>query len=385
MRRAVVVGAGLAGLRAAEGLRRHGLDGELTIVGDETHLPYDRPPLSKDLLLGSATPASCLFSCDDLEATWLVGRAATKLEPTRRIVTLDGGDEVPYDALIIATGCRARPWPVQLSLQGVQTLRTLSDAIAIREAAQRCRHVTIIGAGFLGCEVAAALRARGIDVSMIEIASHPMPALGPALADATTRLHAAEGVDLRCGVSVVGLDGRDRVERVRLSDGGRIETDLVLVALGALPNTEWLEGSGLDLRGGVVCDKYCMAVGASGVAAAGDVAAWPHRAAGRVTRVEHWTNAAEMALRAASNLLLPQAERRAHAPVLTFWSDQYDVKIRAAGVVQRATSWSVVRDEPDKKRLVVEGRRDGALVAGVTFNSNGDHLRFRRELSGASL
>src|SRR5439155_17808101 len=199
------------------------------------------------------------------------------------------------------------------------------------------------------------------------------------------RLHASHGVDLRLGVSVASLDGRHRVRRVRLADGRRIDTDLVLVALGALPNTEWLQGSGLRLRtGGVLCDEHCVAVGTADVAAAGDVAAWTHPAARGVIRVEHWTNAAEMAMRAAGNLLLAPPERRPHASVLTFWSDQYDVKIRAAGFVERATAWSVVRDEPESGQVVAEGRRDARLVAAVTFNSSADHVRHRRALAAVA-
>jgi 3-phenylpropionate/trans-cinnamate dioxygenase ferredoxin reductase subunit len=382
---AVVVGAGLAGLRAAQALRRHGFEGELAIIGDEPHPPYNRPPLSKDVLAGTSEPDSCLLPADGLEATWLLGRTATALDPQHKLITLDDGEQLGYDKLVIATGCRPRPWPAPLELAGLHVLRTLDEAIALRDAVRSCGHVTVVGAGFLGCEAAATLRAQGIDVALIDIAPHPMPALGQEIGERAVRLHVANGVDLRLGTSVAGFDGRERVEAVRLADGARIETELVLVALGALANVEWLAGSGLAVQaGGVLCDQHGLVVGAPDVAAAGDVAAWPHPGAGGVIRVEHWANAAEMAMRVAANLLATPAGRQPHAPVLTFWSDQYDVKIRAAGMISGASARQVVREEPTSGLLVVEGRREGRLVAGVTFNSAGDHMRHRRELALAA-
>ena len=380
MPHAVIAGAGLAGLRAAETLRRRGFDGEITVVGDEPHRPYNRPPLSKEVLLGAAAPESCLLSDGDLGAAWLLGRTASGLDVRRKALALDGGDELRYDKLVIATGCRPRPWPQPLDLDGVRTLRTLDDAIWLRDAVRAGEHATIVGAGFLGCEVAATLRARGVAVSLIDVAAHPMPGLGPEIGGRVARLHAAHDVDLRLGVTVTSFDGTARVEAVHLSDGASIATDLVLVAMGALPNTEWLAGSGLVLHdGAVLCDEHCFVVGARDVAVAGDVAAWPHPTAGGVIRVEHWTNAAEMAIRAATNLVTP--EPRPHRPVLTFWSDQYDVKIRAAGLIGAVTDWTVVDDVPEQGQLVVDGHRAGRLVGAVTFNSAPEHLRHRRELA----
>jgi 3-phenylpropionate/trans-cinnamate dioxygenase ferredoxin reductase component len=384
VRQVVVAGAGVAGLRAAQALRRRGYAGELTLVGAERWRPYQRPPLSKALLAGAVEPDSCLIESEGLEASWLLGRSATALDTVRRIVRLDGGDELPYEALVIATGSRARPWPAPLELDGVHVLRTLDDAIALRAALHEAARVAIVGAGLIGCEVAATLRGAGLPVAMVDVAPYPMPQLGPLIGERAARLHAAHGVVLHLGASVAGFEGRDRVEAVRLSDGVRVEADVVLLALGALPDSAWLEGSGVTLeRGGVRCDEHCLAVGVRGVAAAGDVAAWAHPAG--VMRVEHWANAAEMGLRAAENLLAPPDARRPHAPVPTFWSDQYDVKIRGAGLLGLAQSVSAIHDDPEQGRLVVEGRRAGRLVGTVTFNGPREHLASLRELARASM
>jgi NADPH-dependent 2,4-dienoyl-CoA reductase/sulfur reductase-like enzyme len=378
----VVVGAGLAGLRAAQTLRRKGFDGPLTIVGDEPHRPYNRPPLSKQVLAGTMSLADCTLPDDDLDVSWLLGRTATALDPSRKVVTLDGADELDYERLIIATGCRARHWPTPVDLDGVHVLRTIDDAIALRDAATTSRHVTIVGAGFLGCEAAGTLRSRGMAVSLIDVAPLPMSALGREVGERAARLHAAHGVDLRLATSVAEFDGRSRVEAVRLDDGARIETELVLVALGGQPNIEWLAGSGLALEaGGVLCDEHGQAVGVEDIAAAGDVAAWRHPGVERVVRVEHWANAAEMARCAAANLFLAPEDRKPHAPVLTFWSDQYDVKIRAAGFVTDTSAREVVREDVEDGTLVLDGWRAGRLVAGVTFNSASEHLRQRREIA----
>jgi len=378
----VIAGAGLAGLRAAQTLRRRGYEGSITLVGDEPHRPYNRPPLSKEVLLGKAEAEASVFPSDTLEVDWLLGRSATGLDPVRKVVELDGGDKLDYDKLVIATGSRARPWFEPVELEGVRLLRTLGDAASLREAALAAERVAIVGAGFLGCEVAAALRAQDVAVSIVDVAPYPMPVLGPEVGERAAQIHAVHGVDLHLGVGVEGFAGSDRFEGVMLGDGRRIDADLLLIAVGALPNTEWLAGSGLELRsGGVLCDEHCFAVGVTDVVAAGDVATWPHPAAAEPIRVEHWTNAAEMAIAAASNLLLDAAERTPHVPVLSFWSDQYDVKLRAAGMVGAATARSVVVDDPDEGRFVVEGRRDGVLVGAVTFNTLPDHMRYQRELA----
>ena len=380
MRKVVVVGAGLAGLRAAQRLREAGFDGELTLVGDEERRPYTRPPLSKELLAGAMAPEDCAFDCDGLDVSWQLGQAASGLDARRRVVSLADGASLDYDGLVIATGRRAREWPDLPELDGMFTLRSLDDALALCDAVKAGPRVAIVGAGFIGCEVAATLRQQGVDVTLLELGKRPMPALGPIAGERAARLHREHGVTLRLEAVVEGFEGRRAVEAIRLADGERVQTDLVLLALGSVPNTEWLRGSGLRLhRGAVLCDANCAALGADGVVAAGDVAAWPHPHAPGPIWVEHWTHAGAMASHAAANLLAQPEQRTAFAPVPSFWSDQYDVNIKSAGLLGQATSFEVVEAGEDSV-LVVEGKRDDELMGAVTFNHNRALIGYRRRL-----
>lgn len=383
VRRVVIVGAGLAGLRAGQELRAKGFDGDLFIVGDEKHMPYNRPPLSKQVLTGATAADACMFPTDGLDATWILGQPAVGLDPGGRAVRLGDGDLVPYDGLVIATGRRARPWPGLPEMAGFHQLRGLDDAIALREAIATRPRVAIIGAGFIGCEVAASLRQRGLDeVSLIDIAPHPMPALGPEVGTRAMRLHTEHGVRLHLSVKVAGFDGAGRVEAVRLADGTRIPADLVLLALGAVPNTEWLNGSGLTLHNGnVLCDAHCFAAGHRDIVAAGDVAAWPHpRAGGKPLHVEHWTNASDMARVAARNLLDP-SRPEVYASVPSFWSDQYDFKIKSAGIWALAQQVTIVEDDAAAGVLVAEGTCDEGLVGALVVNKNKSFIAYKRRLA----
>ncbi|MTD54755.1 NAD(P)/FAD-dependent oxidoreductase [Amycolatopsis pithecellobii] len=377
----VVVGAGLAGLRGAEAARRLGYAGDVTIVGDEPHRPYNRPPLSKQLLGGALDQERAFFNVDALDATWLLGRTATGLDVERRVVRLDD-TELPYEKLLIATGCRPRSLPQQLD--GVHLLRTLDDALALRKAADNHQRAVIIGAGFLGCEIAATFRGLGLEVSLVDVAEYPMAILGAEVGTRAGQWHRDAGVDLHLGTGVDEVLGSDRVTGVRLSDGQTLPTDLLVVAIGALPNSEWLLDSGLTLKnGGVLSDDRCLAVGHPEIGVAGDVAAWPHPLSDEPVRVEHWTNAAEMAITAATNLYGDEPTR--YQPVLTFWSDQYDCKLRAVGLVRGADTAEVVLDEPERHKLVVELHREGELTGAITVNANDKHLQYRRRLqSGTS-
>jgi 3-phenylpropionate/trans-cinnamate dioxygenase ferredoxin reductase subunit len=380
MERVVVIGASLAGLRAAQGVRAAGHAGSLVVVGDEPHLPYTRPPLSKELLAGEQTHDQCAFPVDAVDAEWRLGVAATALDRATRTIALDDGATVPYDRLIVATGCRARPWP-GADVEGVHTLRGVEDALALRAAiaAASPGRVAIVGAGFVGCEVAATARKAGVDVTLVDVAPQPMLPLGPTLGARCAQLHRDHGVDVRLGVAVAGVDAAG----VDLADGTRIDADVVLVALGAVPNTEWLAGSGLalDARGGVVCDATLTSITDTDVLAAGDVVSWPHPLArGAVVRVEHWTTAAEHGRVAGRNAVLPAAERAAHVTPPYFWSDQYDVKIQAVGFPALADRLEVV--EEDGPRLVAEGRdADGRLVGVITFNNAKKLAAYRRQLA----
>jgi 3-phenylpropionate/trans-cinnamate dioxygenase ferredoxin reductase subunit len=388
VKRMVIVGAGLAGHRAAQAARRVGVDGELIVVGDEVHRPYDRPPLSKQLLAGSIEHEDTFYAHEDLDVEWMLGSAATTLDLEGSSITLENGETVPYDALILATGRRARQWPELPDLDGFHMIRSLEDTAALRAAVQPGVRAAIVGAGFIGCEVAATLRGLGVEeVTMIDVAPYPMPVLGPEIGARAIRLHEQHGVRLRLGTSVASFEGSGHVEAVVLKDGERIDADFVLLALGSLPNTEWLEGSGLRVVDGAVeVDEYCIATGAENVAAAGDIALYPHPGSpGEPICIEHWSNARDMGAVAARNLLSPPASREVFVAVPTFWSDQYDVKIKSAGLLKLADSYKVVEEDPERPSLVVEAYRGGELVGAVVFNKNRTIIQYQRQLQAALL
>jgi 3-phenylpropionate/trans-cinnamate dioxygenase ferredoxin reductase component len=394
MDRIVIVGAGLAGHRAAHTLRRQGFDGELVVIGDEVHAPYDRPPLSKQLLAGTIEHAAVFLPGPEIECDWALGSPATGLD-LNGCVVYAGDRVVGYDGLIIATGRRARPWPSLPSFGGFHTLRGLEDVQALRAAVTPRVRVAIVGAGFIGCEVAATLRGLGIEhVTVIDVAPYPMPVTGPEVGERAIALHESHGVQLRLASGVERFEGfgaagpagsegaGGRVQAVVLSGGERIEADLVLLALGSLPNTEWLTDSGLELqRGNVVCDAHCFAVGAENVAVAGDMAAFPYPLADEPVCIEHWSNAREMGALAAGNLLAATEDRKQFLAVPTFWSDQYDVKIKSAGLLSVADRRTVVEEDPEKGTLLVEAHRGDTLVGAIAFNRNRAIIDYQRELA----
>jgi 3-phenylpropionate/trans-cinnamate dioxygenase ferredoxin reductase component len=378
----VIVGASLAGLRAAQAIRNRGHEGPVTVVGAESRPPYTRPPLSKELLVGEQEAEDCALACD-LDVEWRLDVRATRLDLARRELTLDGGEVLGYDKLLIATGARARPWPGGApELGGLHMLRDVDDALALRAALAGRPRLAVVGAGFIGCEVASSARKLGLDVTVIDVAHQPMAALGPELGAWCADLHRAHGVDLRLGATVEGFEGARRLEAIRLGDGSRVDADVAVIALGAVPNTEWLTDAGLDLEPGVVCDATLRARGADDVFCAGDAAAWPHPMAdGDVIRIEHWTNAAEQGAVAGRNMLAAPEGRAAYASVPYFWSDQYDVKIQAVGLTTRAERTEIVESAPDASRFVAVGVRDGRVVAAVAFNAARRLAFYRRRLA----
>lgn len=371
MQRLVIVGASLAGHRAAHAARGAGFDGDLIVVGAERHLPYTRPPLSKELLAGEQGVDNVRFPCDKFEADWRLGVSAASLDRARRRVVLSDGDELAYDRLILATGSRARPWPgAGAELEGIHVLRNLEDAVALRLAFERRPRVAIVGAGFIGCEVAQTARKQGLDVTLIDIATTPMLPLGPQLGQWCADLHRDNGVDLRLRTGVAALHGNGRVEAVELSDGERVEADVVVVGLGAVPNTEWLAGSGLQLNPGLQCDASLTVADDPDILGAGDIVSWPHPLAdGETLRIEHWTVAAEQGQLAGRNVILPHAERKAYDAPPYFWSDQYDKKIQSLGLPGRAERLEVLESTPDGARVVYAGERDGRLIGIVAINA----------------
>ncbi|MEU8866248.1 NAD(P)/FAD-dependent oxidoreductase [Streptomyces umbrinus] len=365
MRRIVVVGASAAGLAAAETLRREGYAGTLTLIGDEPRLPYDRPPLSKQFLTGQwDTGQLALRARTDLDALGLdlrLGIAATGLDPATRSVHLADGSAVPYDALVIATGVRPRRLPGR----DAHVLRTLDDALALRDRLGPGRRLVVVGAGFLGAEAAATAAGLGADVTLLEPAPVPLAhVVGTEIGRVLSHTHQERGVELRTGVTVSHVTDTG----VLLGDGELVEGDEVLVSVGSQPNTEWLAGSGLDVRDGVACDAYCEA--AAGIYAAGDVARWYNPLFATSMRIEHRTNAAEQGMAVARNLLAAPEARKAFAPVPYFWSDQYDMKIQAYGYLRGHDEVAVVEGDLGDRRFVVAyrtgDRLTGVLGVGVT-------------------
>jgi NADPH-dependent 2,4-dienoyl-CoA reductase/sulfur reductase-like enzyme len=369
----VVVGASLAGLRAAETLRADGYAGRLTMIGAERHLPYDRPPLTKKLLAGEWEPDRIALrkpdDVDGLGVEWRLGERATALDTDLRTVTLAGGNAVAYDGLVIATGAAPRRFPGEHSHPNVLEVRTVDDALALRTLLVRGgASVVVIGAGFIGLEVAATARRLGNEVVVLEGLDAPLVrGLGAEMGRAVAAIHADAGVEVRCGVRVEAIDAGgvhtvEGVEGTATGDGTRrlVDADIVVVGIGVAPVTGWLDGSGLTVRDGVVCDA-ALWTGAPGVVAAGDVVRWFNPLFDEEMRVEHWTNAAEQGAAAARTLLaLDRGETpEPYAPVPFFWSDQYDHRIQFLGRCGPDDEVVVVAGSPDERKfLALYGRAE---------------------------
>jgi NADPH-dependent 2,4-dienoyl-CoA reductase/sulfur reductase-like enzyme len=384
--RIVIVGASLAGLRAAEQLREEGFTGSLTLIGDEPHEPYDRPPLSKQVLLGRSLPEdTSLPRRRAIDAQWRLGVAATGLDRDGRRVRLADGDEVEFDRLLIATGVRARPWPheTEAALDGVCVLRTREDTARLgQRLARRPGRVLIVGAGFTGSEIASACRERGIEVTVAERGEAPLVgALGGVVGDVAAQLQHEHGVDLRCGVMVTALEGdaAGRLRRAHLSDGTVLDAEVAVVALGAVRNTAWLEGSGLAAGPrGIACDAGCRAFDVHGIVtddvfAAGDVARTPHPLFGyQFLSLEHWGNAVAQAEIAAHNMLSTGSQRRPHLWTPSFWSAQFGVNIKSVGVPPMADELMVTQGSLAERSFMAAYGYQGRVIAAVGF----DHARW---------
>lgn len=388
----VVVGAGMAGLHTAEALRAHGYEGRLTLVGDERHRPYSRPPLSKEALTGFGMDQAEPLAghrllqlreetvVDALDLDLRLGSRAVGLDT--ECVTVEGPQGVErlrYDGLVIATGARARRPDTDLA--GVHVLRTLDDAEQVRAAFAPGGHLVVVGAGFVGAEVAAGARTVGMDVTLVEAAPTPLTrVVDPRVGEILTDLHRENGVDVRVGVSVTGYEGSDRVERVRLSDGSTVEASMVVAGIGVHLNTEWLRGSGVELLddGAVACDEY-SATSLPNVYAVGDLANWPHPRYGGRIRLEHWTNAGEQGETAARNLLAWASgqERTPFTPVPYFWSDQYKMKVQLLGQGAPADEVTFVHGSPEDRKFVAFFGRDGMLTGVLGLRSTPRTMRYR--------
>jgi 3-phenylpropionate/trans-cinnamate dioxygenase ferredoxin reductase component len=383
MRTVAIVGTSLAGLRAAETFRREGFDGRIVAIGAEPHLPYDRPPLSKELLRGDWEPDQLVLrkqGVDDLDLDWRLDARAVALHTAAREVELHDGERVAFDGLVIATGASPRRLANQPNLAGLFTLRTLDDALALRELLDARPKVVVIGAGFIGAEIAATCRARHLEVTVLEMLPQPMVrGLGPELGAVLAAIHRDHGVDLRTSVQVDAIedDGAGQVRGVRLGDGSVVAADVVVVGVGVVPETAWLEGSGLTIDNGVVCDQTCIA--APGIVAAGDVARWPNALFdGEQMRLEHWTNATEQGVHAARRLL---GREEPFSPVPFVWSDQYDRKIQTVGVVSADADVHVAHGTLDERQFVALFGRGGRLLGALGFNRPRFVMQYRRMIA----
>ncbi len=409
--RVVVAGAGMAGLRSAEALRKAKFDGEVIVVGAEPHMPYNRPPLSKDAIGGeSFDPAQLTFRVARVatDLGWQLGEPAVAADLAARTVTLADGTVLGWDGLVIATGVSARRLALPGPGAGLHIVRTLDGLTALRADLDRARHLVVVGGCFIGCEVAAAARTRGLDVTVIEPEPLPMRRpLGDELAAELLRRHEARGVRFRLGTAPVGFEGGDRVRAVTLTDGTTLDADLVVESVGSVPNTAWLDGNGLDLADGVACDGRLRVLAATSsgtpvaradVVAAGDVARYPHPLLfGASRRIEHWTVATDTGKYAAAGLaraLAGAAEGGAteggateggpaasgvFAAVPSFWSDQYEMRIQSFGV----TGLADVRIlEGDLDGDVAVGYHHEGMLAGVVLiGLGGRYTHYRGEIA----
>nr|WP_033296309.1 FAD-dependent oxidoreductase [Amycolatopsis jejuensis] len=376
-----VVGASLAGLRAVESARRTGYPGRIVLIGAEEHLPYDRPPLSKAFLSPDGPRAVEPFlpaeELQELGVELLLGTRALSLDPVARLVDTAAGP-VSYDTLVIATGATARVLPAAAGISGIHPLRTAEDAAAVRSALDSGARTVVIGAGFIGSEVASAARKRDLPVSIVESLDTPLVrAIGPEVGSVCAELHREAGTDLRLGTDVTGFEAENgAVTGVRLSTGEVLPADLVVTGIGAVPATGWLRDSGIPLHerdGGVICDATLAA--APGVYAAGDVAHVANSLFdGELMRLEHWTNAAEQGAAAARHALDP-ANAREFSAVPYFWSDWYAHRIQFVGT-------------PRADEVVVTGpgctalyRRGDRIVGAFTIDRPRDIMKYRKRIA----
>ncbi|MBD3006788.1 NAD(P)/FAD-dependent oxidoreductase [Streptomyces sp. 5-10] len=386
-----VVGASLAGLHAARGLRSQGYDGRLVVVGEERHRPYDRPPLSKEFLTGDGDPGEGLGPLAltdpeeeaELDAEWLLGVRAEALDTAAGEIRLTGGRALRADGVVIATGATPRTLPLP-RLDGVHTLRTLDDALRLRaELRAGAARAVVIGAGFIGAEVASSCAALGLDVTVVEAAPLPMvPQLGEEMARVCAGLHARGGATLLCGTGVAGLRGGGRVTGVELTDGRVLPADVVVVGVGVRPVTGWLEGSGLALDDGVRCDEGCVTA-LPNVVAVGDVARLDRPGTARTVRAEHWTSGMLQGDVAARNLLAGSTVATFDA-LPYFWSDQYGARIQYAGRREPGDTVRILEGDPaDGGGFLAVYERDGIPTAALGVDRPRPFMRLRRELARA--
>lgn len=378
----VIVGASLGGFRTAHALRRLRFEGRITLVGDESHLPYDRPPLSKEVLTGEKAPDDTYFRTreffDEQGIEFKPGSAAVGLDGDDRTVTLATGEKLGYEAAVIATGARPRRLPGTEGLPGVHVMRTLDDSAAIRSALEHADRVAVVGAGFIGSEVAASARDRGVAVTVLEAADQPLvAAVGAEVGQRCAALHDLYGTELRCGAGVEGIDRTSEGLAVRLAGGTAVGCDLVVVGIGVIPNIEWLEGSGVETDRAVRCDQY-MRTSLPGVYALGDLASWHNPRYGEQMRVEHWTNTVQQSTTVARNIVASLAgnDPVAYDGIPYFWSDQYGHRLQLVGRASMDAP-EFVHDPPDRPAMMALYRDGDRLGGAFAIDTVGPLMQMR--------
>ncbi|MGH3888274.1 MAG: NAD(P)/FAD-dependent oxidoreductase [Pseudonocardiaceae bacterium] len=386
MEHIVVVGAGLGGLRTVESLRTEGFPGRISLVGDEPHEPYDRPPLSKQILAGQWPEQRAVLhrgELADLDVSLYLGRSAVGVD--RAAVELADGTTLRYDALVVATGVLPRRLPGQPEHPELHVLRTLEDCRGLRHSISRARSLLVVGAGFIGAEVAATARMAGLDVTMLEALPVPFArVLGEQMGELCARLQTDSGVSVRCGVRLVGFADSNGGIAARLADGSVVRADCGVVGVGTVVDGGWLAGLGVSTEGGLLCDATGLVEGTGNVYAVGDVAAWRHPTVGDRPRIEHWTSATEQAAVVAQRIAGTEITRQADV-VPYFWSDQYGLTLQLVGRCDLGTSIEVLHDPGVIKGTVAGYFRAGTLVAVLAFHAPRLLNRYRRLVAaGAS-
>ncbi|QII07374.1 FAD-dependent oxidoreductase [Rhodococcoides fascians A25f] len=377
----LIVGGSASGLSTVESLRRKEYEGKITVLGGESHAPYDRPPLSKQILSGAwSADKATLRTTDHLEklnATFIVGDHALSLDSESRTVRTESGRILDADAIVVATGARPRTLSGQEGMKGVHVLRTLDDSLALRTELRPGVKLVVVGEGVLGCEIAATAATMGADVTICGPQPAPMTAqVGPLVADLLAALHAERGIHLRLSSGVDGLTQRDgRVTGVQLSTGETLDADVVVVAIGAVLATEWLDGSGLVLDNGVVCDSRCRA--ADGIYAVGDIARWKHEKLDKMVRLENRTNATEQAAAVAAVIM---GEDEPYVPVPYFWTDQFDVKLQVYGFLPKDADVDIVEGDTAAGRFVARYTTAGTVTGVLGWNMPKQARQHRQDI-----
>lgn len=383
-----IVGGGLSALRSAENLRTRGYTDRILVISDESHLPYNRPPLSKELLWGEADRSTVIFGSSQHTDTieWMLGRAVTSADLDARTLTLDDGETIAFDGLIAATGVSSRRLPIPGPARGRTVLRTLDDAEAIKEKLTPGAHLVGLGAGFIGCEVARTAIDRGCTVDIVAIDPVPMAVpLGEEIGAEVQRRHADAGIRFHMGRTIAEMLGDDDgITGVRLDDGTELPADLVLETVGSVPNTGWLEGNGLELAGGVLTDERLRAGGRRGIVVVGDIARFPNELFGSdPRRVEHWQTAVDTPVTATATLLhdlgIADEEPAPIGIMPWFWSDQGDLRLTSYGVLAPADSTEVVDGELGGE-CAVRYIRDGETVGYLLIGMKTKGARYKKQL-----